>query len=87
MVFGRFNVLETDARAEIAKAKIPVLIIHGEADGFVPAEMSDLVSCNPEYITRHTFPGADHGISYLVDPVRYRQIVMEFVETALSATA
>ena len=86
-IFGRFDIRETDARAEIAKAKIPVLIIHGEADGFVPAEMSDLVSSNPGHITRHTFPGADHGISYLVDPQRYRKIVMDFVEQALSVTA
>ena len=86
-IFGHFDIRETDARKEIAKTKIPVLIIHGEADGFVPAEMSDLVSCNPRYITRHTFPGADHGISYLVDPQRYRKIVMEFVDQALSVTA
>lgn len=83
-IFGRFDIQETDARKEIAKAKIPVLIIHGEADGFVPAEMSDLAACNPKYITRHTFPGADHGISYLVDPQRYKKVVMEFVNDALS---
>jgi len=84
---SRFDIRETDARKELPHAKIPVLIIHGEADGFVPAEMSDLASCNPEYITRHTFPGADHGISYLVDPQRYKQIVRQFVEQALSVTA
>ena len=85
-IFGRFDIRETDARKELPHAKIPVLIIHGEADGFVPAEMSDLASCNPQYITRHTFPGADHGISYLVDPQRYRKIVMEFVDQAMSVT-
>ena len=86
-IFGGFDIQETDARKELAKAKLPVLILHGEADSFVPAEMSDLVSCNPGYITRHTFPGADHGISYLVDPQRYKQIVTEFVEHTLSVTA
>lgn len=86
-IFGRFDIRETDARKELPHARIPVLIIHGEADGFVPAEMSDLVSSNPGHITRHTFPGADHGISYLVDPQRYRKIVMDFVEQALSVTA
>lgn len=86
-IFGHFDLRETDARIEIAKAKIPVLIIHGEADDFVPAAMSDLASCNPAFITRHTFPGARHGISFLVDSRRYRKIVMEFVEQALSVTA
>lgn len=83
-VFGGFDLMETDARKELPAAKIPVLIIHGKSDGFVPAEMSDLVSCNPQHITRHTFPGADHGISYLVDPARYRQIVTDFMEKALA---
>ena len=86
-IFGGFDILKTDARQELAAARIPVLILHGEADSFVPAQMSDLVSCNPNCITRHTFPGADHGISYLVDPERYKRIVMEFVEQALSVTA
>ena len=86
-IFGHFDIRETDARAELPQAKIPILILHGEADGFVPAQMSDLASCNPEYITRHTFPGADHGISYLVDPQRYKKIVRQFVEQALTVTA
>lgn len=84
-LYGGFDLLETDACKELSAARIPVLIIHGEADGFVPPEMSDLVSCNPEFITRHTFPGADHGISCLVDPARYKRIVTEFVEKALNA--
>lgn len=84
LLFGRFNLTVTDARKELNKAKIPVLIIHGEADTLVPPEMSDLVSCNPRFITRHTFPGAGHGASYLVDPDRYRQIVTDFVESCLS---
>ena len=83
-IFGGFNLQETDARKEIAKAKIPVLIIHGDADSFVPQEMSDLVACNPKFITRHTFPGAGHGASYLLDSERYKSIVTDFVERCLS---
>lgn len=86
-VFGQFNILKTDARAELSKAKIPVLIIHGEADGFVPAYMSDVVSCNPEMIQRHTFPGAEHGISCLVDKERYYEVVKGFITDALNTPA
>lgn len=82
-IFGQFNILETDARKELPAAKIPVLIIHGEADGFVPPYMSDVVSCNPEFITRYTFPGAEHGISCLVDQERYYAIVKGFVADAM----
>ena len=83
-IFGGFNLQETDARKEIARAKIPVLIIHGDADSFVPREMSDLTACNPGYITRHTFPGAEYAVSFLLDPDRYRAIVTEFVNNCLS---
>ena len=83
-LFGGFRLNKTDARKELSKAKIPVLIIHGEADTLVPPEMSDLVSCSPKYITRHTFPGAEHAVSYLVDTDRYSAIIKEFVENCLS---
>lgn len=82
-IFGGFDINETDAVTAVKSAKVPVLIIHGDADGFVPCEMSDIVSANSGMITRHTFPGADHGISYLVDSPRYKKIVTEFMEKVL----
>ena len=47
---------------------MPVLFIHGEADNFVPCDMSreNYVHCAaPKALI--TVPGADHGFSYLVD--------------------
>lgn len=83
-LFGGFDIDETDACRAVKNAKVPILIIHGESDSFVPCEMSDIVSVNPALVSRHTFPGADHGFSYLVDTPRYRKVVTEFVEKALS---
>ena len=82
-IYGCFSIRETDARAELAKGHLPVLILHGDQDTFVPDFMSDVAACNPDLIHRHLFPSADHGISCLVDPQRYRKIVTEFVENAL----
>lgn len=82
-LFGGFDILETDAIRAAAKAKIPILIIHGEDDKYVPCEMSDITAHNPALITRYTFPGAAHGISYLVDTPRYSRLVTEFIEKAL----
>lgn len=82
-IFGGFDVNEVDAVRAVKNARIPILIIHGEADGFVPCEMSNIVAHNPEFVERHTFPGADHGISYLADTPRYRQVVTEFMEKVL----
>lgn len=83
-IFGGFDLTETDAGRALARAQVPVLILHGEDDRYVPCEMSDLVSINPDFIERHTFPGAAHGISYLTDTPRYHAIVKEFVQRVLN---
>lgn len=83
-LFGHFNPEETTAAKAVQKSRIPVLIIHGEADAFVPPEMSEEVYLsNPDNIRRYTFPGADHGISYLTDTPRYHKIITEFVKEFL----
>lgn len=83
-IFGGFDIRETDALRAVKNATVPILLIHGEADGFVPCEMSRVIqSAAGEKITLHTFPGADHGISYLADTPRYRQIVMDFLKPLL----
>lgn len=82
-IYGGFDLCETDAFTAVQNAKVPILIIHGEADGFVPCEMSDIAAQNPQMVTRITVPEADHGISYLVDTQKYRQAVTEFMEKAL----
>lgn len=84
-IFGGFDIGECDAAQAVKHTRIPILIIHGEADGFVPCEMSNIASKNPEFVTRQTFPGADHGISYLVDTKRYRAIVTDFIKNCLEA--
>jgi hypothetical protein len=80
LIYGRLNIRETSAEQEVKKTKTPILIIHGEADDFVPATMSAAVrDANPAMIEYHTFPGADHGMSYFSDPDRYLSIVFDFL--------
>ena len=84
-VYGSFDLLEADPVRAVKKAKVPILLIHGESDGFVPCDMSaEIQRANPSQIYRCTFPGADHGISFLVDPDRYRKIVVEFCDKTLT---
>ena len=81
-LFGSFDLLEMDAVQAVRNSQTPILIIHGEADTFVPCEMSEApCQANPELVRRVTFPGADHAISYLVDTPRYWQEVIRFLET------
>lgn len=79
-LFGHFHLKEGDTIAAVKHTKIPILIIHGEADQFVPCEMSQRIqkAC-PDFIQRYTFPKAGHGISYLVDKPRYEKIISQFV--------
>lgn len=82
LVYGRLNLNDkvTAAKA-VAETSKPVLIIHGEADDFVPAYMSEEVQqANPSLVERHTFPGAGHGVSYFTDPERYIAIVRDFIK-------
>lgn len=83
-VFGGFDIRECDALRAVKQARVPILLIHGEADGFVPCDMSRAIrAAAGDGAVLHTFPGADHGISYLVDTPRYRQVVTEFIAGVL----
>ncbi len=75
-IFGKFSITEESTEASLKNCKIPVLLIHGEADGFVPCEMSRKAfkSCNEKSLLL-TVKNAHHGMSYLVDrELVYRKI-------------
>lgn len=83
-IYGGFDVRETSGAEAVKNAKIPILIIHGEDDTFVPPEMSKAIQdANPEMVERHTFPGAYHALSYMVDTPRYEKIVKAFMKKVL----
>lgn len=83
-IYGGFDIREITAAQAVRQAKIPILILHGEEDAYVPCEMSKAIQdANPEFVSRYTFPGAAHGISYLVDTPRYKQIVIDFLNAVL----
>ncbi len=58
---------------------VPILFIHGTDDQFVPIEMTyeNYKACTaPKQL--FVVPGADHGLSYLVDREGYENAVLEF---------
>ncbi len=84
VLFGHFDPNLADARAAVERAKVPILIIHGESDTYVPPRMSlELFERNRE-IELHTFPDANHGLSFVYDYDRYQRIVYEFCAKCLS---
>ena len=63
----------------LKNTRIPVLLIHGTDDHFVPVEMTyqNYKACvGPKQL--FVVPGADHGMSYLVDGEGYRRRMAEF---------
>ena len=85
-IYGGFDLREADAEAAVKEAKVPILIFHGEADDFVLPSMSEgPARVNPEWVERHTFPGAGHALCYMTDTERYWQTVTEFVQRVTKA--
>ena len=63
----------------LQKGHIPVLLIHGSDDHFVPVEMTyeNYKACSaPKRLL--IVPGAEHGLSYYIDPVNYQRACLEF---------
>ena len=83
-LFGGFDISSVSPVSAVAKATVPTLIIHGEADSFVPVEMSREIYASLASDQRQIalFPGADHGISFLVDKERYLDTVKKFTAEA-----
>lgn len=81
-IYGGFSLDECNAKEAVSHARVPILLIHGEDDRFVPCDMSrQIAACCASPVTVHTFPGAGHGLSYMVDPLRYERIVYDFLQT------
>ena len=80
-IFGGFDLHGASAVEAVKNAKVPILIIHGEDDRFVPCEMGRAIhrAC-PDGAEIVTFPDAGHAISYLADEPRYRSIINGFWE-------
>ena len=78
-IFGGFDTENANALAAVKNCKVPIMFIHGEADDFVPCEMShrcfNAVTA-PKGIL--TIKGAGHGAAYLVDTEQYLSGVSKF---------
>ena len=78
---GKFDVEETSAIDAIKESKLPILILHGDADNFVPCTMSiDCQSAGKGNVELVLIKGAGHGMSHCVDTPSYEKAVLAFFE-------
>lgn len=81
---ARFSLWECDTRNILAASRLPVFMIHGKQDDFVPYEMTveGYDACISE---KHLLlvENADHGVSFLVEPVKYKDVIVTFIKEIL----
>ena len=81
-IYGRFRLGSCSAVEAVRKTKLPVLLLHGEDDRFVPCEMSRQIYDACGAVKRlETFPKAAHAMCYMEDPVRYETVVTDFLQS------
>ncbi|MBP5342557.1 alpha/beta hydrolase [bacterium] len=71
-LIAHFKFDSVDARETVKNSKLPILIIHGKEDRYVPHEMSEEIQAsNPNNIELLEIDGAGHAIPYIVDHETY----------------
>ncbi|MGN0374909.1 MAG: alpha/beta hydrolase [Butyrivibrio sp.] len=76
---------ECNAAREISKTRIPVLMIHGDADNFVPVSMCHEIyaNCNAPK-TKLIIKGASHAESYYKDTKAYEAALDKFINNVMN---
>ena len=81
--YAGYGMDECNSRREVARAKVPILFIHGSKDTFVPYEMCEELyeSCTAPK-KKFIVEGASHAESYYMDTEGYEKALTEFFEFA-----
>lgn len=76
-----WNFREASSLKQVAKCRLPMLFIHGDADGYVPTRMVyPLYEAKPGEKELWVVPGAAHAVSYRDNREEYTRRVKAFVE-------
>ncbi len=80
-LFGGFDLEEYSPLQAVARCTLPVIFFHGEADDFVPCDMTRAMfkACTAPK-TLLTVPGAGHGLSYMIDREGYVSTLRDFAQ-------
>ena len=86
-LFGHFNIDELTPIDAVRNTKIPILLIHGDADDFVPCEMSEKMAMDAVALGVDLrflkFENAPHAMSYLENTEEYGRAAREFIQEVL----
>lgn len=79
-IFGTMNIFKYDSLTSVKDSQLPILLIHGDNDMFVPHTMSEEILKECKNATLEIFPGAAHGVCCLKDAKRYKNLIVDFIE-------
>ncbi len=80
-LFAGFSFFELSAEDEVKKSELPLLILHGEADDFVPVDFGRRIfaASSSKDKTLITVKGARHGLSYFNDEEKCEKALDDFL--------
>lgn len=80
-LFGRFDLEQASPLDAMKTCTLPVFFAHGEADDYVPCEMTleNYNACTAPKVLL-TVPDAGHGLAYVADPPKYLQALRQSAE-------
>lgn len=86
-IFAGFSLYEKDSRKTLAKCHLPIVMIHGLADDFVPCYMTqqgyDMCNSQKELLL---VENADHATAFVHQPEKYMQMLTGFINRNLGVT-
>ena len=79
-IYGGFDLEETSPMEAIQKTKLPIILIHGDDDAFVPHYMSEKLyeACGAKYKKFVTIEGAGHGLAFPQNEEKYLGALRDF---------
>lgn len=82
-LFGHFKLEETSPLQAVARASVPLILIHGDDDAFVPCDMSRRLYevCASPHKRLVIIKDAGHGLAFPVDPEGYLDALRAFQDT------
>lgn len=84
-LFAGFSLTEASAPEAVSHTSLPLLLIHGKADTFVPYSMAqEIYDACPGKKQLVLVDGAKHGYSYLVDRPRVQAAVCSFLKECIT---
>ena len=82
-LFGGFDLNQAVPLEAVSRCRLPLMLVHGEGDDFVPCCMSRRIyEAYQGPKTIFTVPEAGHGLAYLKDPEGYLKVYKDFFGAA-----